>query len=88
PYSGGQINGEWIYYYENGNISMRGNSINGINIGVVETYYASGKLWSIIPYNAGKMEGTEVVYYESGRKKLIISYKNGKEISRNEYEDK
>lgn len=58
----GKGNGEWIYYYENGNISQKFNLQNGVYEGQYESYYENGKQKSKGIYNNDRKSGIWLEY--------------------------
>jgi antitoxin component YwqK of YwqJK toxin-antitoxin module len=71
PYNeNGKAHGYWEYYWSNGNLSHKGNYVDGIRHGLWEVYYDNGNLWSKGNYVDGKKHG----YWEEWYNNQIIYY--------------
>ena len=73
-YLNGVDHGNWIFYYENGNLEAKGNFKDGKRIGVWKYYYSSGIIRQKSRYsNNGERKGKWTVYDSIGN--LISSEK-------------
>ena len=71
----GQRVGPWEYYYESGNLSSKGEYLNGKEIGVWELYNNfNGGLEAKGEYLNGKEIGPWEIYHENGNLREIINY--------------
>ena len=78
----GKEEGPWVSYYDNGQLSWKGDYKNGIFDGHWVRYWENGELWTKGDYKNGKNVGPWVVYNADGTviKKLTRTYKNGRKI--------
>ena len=67
PFDDQKIHGPYKRYYENGNLEMEGNYLNGVRSGTFYEYHESGTRLRIINYKDGKRDGTVEVFDEDGR---------------------
>lgn len=74
----GRIHGEYMSYYENGNIKVKTYYKDGLVSGKYCGYYESGKKHFVGNYKDNLFEGLQQVYYESGKVESIYYYKEGK----------
>ena len=73
----GKKEGEYIAYFENGNVNFTAN-IKADNLdGVRRCYYDTGELMHIHHYQKGKEHGVTTTYYTSGQLIEKVHYKNG-----------
>ena len=79
----GKLDGPWVGYYDNGNLSNKGTFKYGKEEGLWVSYYDNGQLEYKGTYKDGKPEGPWVNFKSDGtvNKKLTGTYKNGKKIS-------
>ena len=77
--SKGIQNGEWIEYWDNGKLKLKGNVKNGQQEGEVLYYYENGKLEIKGNFKNGKVEGEYLKYYENGQLKYKSNHKDGKQ---------
>jgi hypothetical protein len=77
--------GEFLSYYENGEIKEKGYYKNGEKNGVFFSYTKNGKILNEILYVDGLSEGESKEYYESGQLKEKISYEKGRKNSKTTY---
>ncbi|MDA8670511.1 hypothetical protein N9L60_06095 [Flavobacteriales bacterium] len=77
--------GEFLSYYENGEIKEKGYYKNGEKNGVFFSYTKTGKILNEILYVDGLIEGESKEYYESGQLKEKISYEKGRKNSKTTY---
>jgi hypothetical protein len=75
----GKREGEYLNYYDNGQLENEGNYKNGEREGEYLNYYDNGQLENEGNYKNGKEEGEYVRYYKNGQLSLKGTYKNGKE---------
>ncbi len=76
-FKGGLTNGEWIGYYENGQIKLKGNYKDGKKNGEQINYYKNGQIELKGNYKAGLENGEWITYYENGQTELKVNYKDG-----------
>lgn len=94
-------NGEYIKYYRNGVIEMRGIMKDGKRDGVWKSWYENGSPWSETTFSEGKKSGKTITWYKNGQKRYEGGYKydnesgtwiywdeDGKEINRSNYDGK
>ena len=74
----GRIYGEYMSYYENGNIKVKTYYKDGLVSGKYCEYYESGKKHFVGNYKDNLFEGLQQVYYESGKVESIYYCKEGK----------
>lgn len=72
--------GEWVSYYDNGNLAFRGKFNAGYPDGEHLFYYESGKLREIQSYAAGVKHGDWKKYLETGELYFTVTYDQGKEV--------
>ena len=75
----GKREGEYLIFYESGQLSGKGNFIDGKQEGQSFIYYESGELKNKANWIDGKLEGEALMYYKDG---LILekrNYKDGKQ---------
>ncbi|MCW3071882.1 MAG: hypothetical protein JWO44_1772 [Bacteroidetes bacterium] len=62
-------NGEYIQYYTNGVIKMRGMMKDGKRDGLWKSYYENGAPWSETTFKDGKKDGKTTTWYENEKKR-------------------
>jgi antitoxin component YwqK of YwqJK toxin-antitoxin module len=62
-------NGEYIQYYANGVIKMRGMMKSGNRDGLWKSYYENGAPWSETTFKDGKKDGRTTTWYENEKKR-------------------
>jgi len=62
-------NGEYIQYYSNGVIKMRGMMKDGQREGLWKSYYENGAPWSETTFKEGKKDGKTTTWYENEKKR-------------------
>ncbi|MFT5600937.1 MAG: TonB family protein [Flavobacteriales bacterium] len=80
-YVNGNMNGEWLYYFPNGEIQSKENYEHGSKIGHWEEWHENGKLNGGGYYKSDLKTGEWIWYYDNGQ--LITTYnynEQGKEI--------
>ena len=77
-YKDGQLHGNYIVYYENGNILREVEYKNDKKEGIEKVYYSNKTLSEIYNYKNGQLEGEFFEYHESGNLSKIGQYKDGK----------
>lgn len=86
-YEDGELNGQLISYFEDGDTLRIGYNVNGLEEGVWKQFQGGQILYSIGEYNEGKKVGEWKYYNESGNKIMRrILYENGKEIILEDHE--
>ena len=73
PYSG-----TYLTYFENGNLKMETNFLEGMKDGECKLYFEDGKLNEVRSYRNNEMHGTWLTFNNMGVKVAEASYKNGK----------
>ena len=81
----GKAEGEWLSYYENGQLKYKINYKDGKAEGEWLWYYENGQLEMKGNYKDGKFEGQWLNYDENGKLYRTEIYKNDKLIERSEY---
>ena len=71
------INGTYIKYFEDGNISKKGEFINGKAEGVFEEFYPNGTLLSKMTFTNGQRTGAFEVFGRGGKLTQKGRYENG-----------
>lgn len=72
-------NGEYIKYYKNGVMEMRGMMKEGARDGVWKSWYENGSPWSETTFKEGKKNGKTTTWYENENKRYEGFYTNDKE---------
>ena len=72
-----QRTGYWEFYYSKGNLSRKGNYINGERNGYWEVYYSNGDIMWKGNYLNGERDGYWVEYYSNGDIMYKGNYING-----------
>ena len=82
-FKNGKREGAWVRYFDNGQLSDKGNFKNGKIEGAMVSYHKNGQLSGKGNFKNGKAEGVWVGYYKDGtvRKKWTGTFKNGEKIS-------
>jgi antitoxin component YwqK of YwqJK toxin-antitoxin module len=78
----GKMEGPWVSYYYNGQLSYKGTWKNGKREGPWVRYYDDGQLYQKGNYKNGKKEGPWVGYSKDGSvwKGLTGTFKNDKKV--------
>ena len=76
--SKGKKEGEWIWYYENGQLSSKSNYKDGKEDGEWLWYHSNGQLQTKVNYIDGREDGEDLHYYESGQLQNKSNYIDGK----------
>jgi antitoxin component YwqK of YwqJK toxin-antitoxin module len=76
----GERHGLWIDYFDNGQLSCKGQYLNGQQHGLWESYWDNGKLDYKGTYLNGKEHGPWEAYYFDGNLMFKGTYLNGKRI--------
>lgn len=74
----GEKEGDWKYYYFNGQLKGEEFYRSGKQEGKESYYYSHGILSSRALYKNGEVDGEHILYYKDGVIKAIEYYKNGK----------
>lgn len=82
-YLEGVRDGEWHYYYPNGQVYYEGNFIDGAPDGLHKWYYPNGKVMKQGKYVMGLREGLWKYFDEEGKLTLTIRYEDGIEVEYN-----
>jgi antitoxin component YwqK of YwqJK toxin-antitoxin module len=69
-------NGEYIQYYKNGVIKIRGIMKDGKREGLWKSFYENGSPWSETTFRVGIKEGKTTTWYENEKKRYVGTYKN------------
>lgn len=75
-------NGEYINYYKNGVMEMRGMMKDGERDGTWKSWYENGSPWSETTFKGGKKNGKTTTWYENENKRYEGFYTNDKESGR------
>lgn len=75
-------NGEYIKYYKNGVIEMRGMMADGKREGVWKSWYEDGSPWSETTFKEGKKNGKTTTWYGNDNKRYEGFYANDIEAGR------
>ena len=75
----GKMEGSWIGYWDNGQLSYKGEYKNGKREGSWISYWDNGQLKSKGNWKNGKTEGSWISYYDNGQLMYKGDFKNGKE---------
>jgi TonB family protein len=70
--------GEFVYYNEQGHITIRSNHKNGKFHGLYSSYYPTGELHYTENYENDRLQGDFIVYYENGAVRRKETYLDGK----------
>src|SRR5579872_2551990 len=79
PYFRGQ--GDFKWYYPDGQLQETATYDNGKIVGKRMIYYANGKLQDSASYADGKLTGERTTYYKNGNKQFNGNYNNGVALS-------
>jgi len=82
-FKNGKIDGNWIGYYDNGQLNYK-TTFNKLKMeGASVHYHKNGQLWSKGNFKYGEREGAWVDYNKDGTvvKRFTGIFKNGKKIS-------
>ncbi len=82
----GVLNGIYLFYHNNGNISIKSNYVKGKLQGEEIYYYPSGAIQQKHSYKNGVILGLQTHYYEGGQKKTESKYINGKSNESTSYD--
>jgi antitoxin component YwqK of YwqJK toxin-antitoxin module len=74
----GKLQGERLTYFENGQVQTRQQFENGLQTGLGEQFFATGKLWKEGTYLKGLLSGPYRELREDGTQAEAGQYKNGK----------
>ena len=74
----GNIQGEYLKYYENGKLKEQAYFKNGVLTGKYSEFYENGKKKSVCNYKDNLLEGAQYSYYESGKLESIYPFSSGK----------
>ena len=84
----GNRHGYWEIYYDNGNLSSKGNYVDGNEHGYWEYYYSNGNLFSKGNYVDGKLHGYWESYWDNGNLGYKGFYDMGNKVDYNPDEPK
>ena len=70
-------NGIHVVYYENGQLELKGNFVDGKMEGPFQRYYENGQLQLEVNYKNDLMDGLYKDYYENGKLESEGNYKDG-----------
>jgi antitoxin component YwqK of YwqJK toxin-antitoxin module len=74
--------GEFLIYYENGNIEIKGQMDNNINVGKWQYFYESSEIESEGNFVNNQPEGKWVWYFRSGELKEEGNFKLGRRVGK------
>lgn len=80
----GNRNGEWLTFYENGQLKFKRNYKYGKPVGLWEQYHSNGQLKKRGIYKDGKPDGFWIGYYSNGQLWVKQNYKDGKSVGLHE----
>jgi uncharacterized protein len=69
--------GEWTYFYPNGNMKSYGPYINNEQKGEWHYFYESGNLKEVVMIGGGKVNGSSINYFNNGALKNKLNYLDG-----------
>jgi antitoxin component YwqK of YwqJK toxin-antitoxin module len=69
--------GEWVVYFESGQIKQRGRYLNGKSIGKWSFYHPNGNVWKRGSYVNDLQEGMWLYYHEFGILENVLFYEHG-----------
>ncbi|MCY7008126.1 toxin-antitoxin system YwqK family antitoxin [Fusobacterium simiae] len=75
----GQHDGEFLQYYESGQLAQKGTYKNGLGQGDYIWYHENGQIKQKSFYKDDKIEGTVSWFFPSGKIAQTANFKNGKE---------
>jgi len=70
-------NGQWLQFFENGQLKLKAFYINDKRSGDFNTYWPNGKNETIGKFENNLMEGEWKYFDEEGNQKIKVIYKNG-----------
>jgi antitoxin component YwqK of YwqJK toxin-antitoxin module len=75
-----KLNGEYVSYYENGQVEQKCNYFDGLKHGEYVLYWSNGNVWTKCTYVHGKLHGeyTSYHYKSNGQVEQKCTYDNGK----------
>lgn len=76
-YANGVKNGAFWYYYETGELEIKGNMKMDVLHGTVEGFYSSGAKYYINVYTDGVRDGKCVSFFENGQSENEAEFKKG-----------
>ena len=62
----GEYNGQQLEYYDNGNLKLKAEYINGVPNGIQKSYYEDGSIKTEIEYKNGWLSGMKYLYSPEG----------------------
>ncbi len=74
----GNFNGDYVFYFPNGKINVKGQFFNGYKNGKWTWYYWNGNVSTTGNYKYGDTDGKWEYYTEDGKLDRIVNYRNGK----------
>ena len=69
--------GEWVEYYQNGEVKLLTSFDSGYNEGLRREYYANGNIKSVLPMSKSKIQGFAKAFYANGNILWSGTYING-----------
>ena len=82
-YSQEVVTGTVETYYENGQLSIRGNYIDGERDGLWEWFRENGQLWVKANYTDGEQDGLSELFDEDGNLTKTETWENGEVVEYN-----
>jgi antitoxin component YwqK of YwqJK toxin-antitoxin module len=80
-YSKGKLNGEYLEYFDSGELEIKGKYLNGEKEGVWEQYHTNGKVMSQSRYKKGVRHGYQYAFDQSGKKISEQYFYQGKKLT-------
>ena len=74
----GKKKGEWLYYFESGELYVKSNYKDGKKEGEYLKYHENGQLDYKGNYKDGKLEGEHLKYDQNGQLRFKLNYKDDK----------
>ncbi len=82
----GLLNGEYLFYHPNGNVSIKSNYVKGRIQGEEIYYYPNGAIQQKHTYVNQVIHGEKIHYYEGGQIKSKAVFENGKSDNHTGYD--
>lgn len=84
-YIDGFLDGEFKYFFPNGNIAITGNHDRKKNEQTIKSYYLSGEIFATEQYKDNLKTGTHTSFYRNGTINQKITYDKGKKNGIQQY---
>ncbi|MFV0377837.1 MAG: TonB family protein [Mangrovibacterium sp.] len=80
-YKNGELDGQQVGFFENGNIASKINYLQGVKNGQQEYFYSNGNTKEVSQYTNGNLEGLQIVYSEDGNSINKIYFYKGNPVN-------